>query len=99
MKPVPDTKHDQGLAQVPARKCYIVCATPRCGSNLLCEGLSLTNRAGRPEECFLPWATPAPDSEPRLAAQLHQALVNGTTPNGVFGAKIMWWYFHLVIAR
>lgn len=31
---------------------YVVCATPRCGSTLLCELLKSTGVAGRPEEYF-----------------------------------------------
>jgi trehalose 2-sulfotransferase len=31
---------------------YLVCATPRSGSTLLCEGLKATGVAGRPEEYF-----------------------------------------------
>src|SRR5690349_19289466 len=36
---------------VPARS-YLVCATPRSGSTLLCRALSQTGVAGRPEEYF-----------------------------------------------
>ncbi|MGZ5376146.1 MAG: Stf0 family sulfotransferase, partial [Solirubrobacterales bacterium] len=35
----------------PARS-YLVCATPRSGSTLLCEALKSTGVAGRPEEYF-----------------------------------------------
>src|SRR6201991_2549603 len=31
---------------------YLVCATPRSGSTLLCEALKSTGVAGRPEEYF-----------------------------------------------
>ena len=31
---------------------YLVCATPRSGSTLLCEGLESTGVAGRPREYF-----------------------------------------------
>jgi|1186.fasta_scaffold116568_2 LPS sulfotransferase NodH len=34
------------------RRCYLVCATPRSGSTLLCEGLTTTGVAGRPDEYF-----------------------------------------------
>jgi trehalose 2-sulfotransferase len=34
------------------RVSYLVCATPRSGSTLLCEGLKATGVAGRPEEYF-----------------------------------------------
>ena len=103
---------------------YLVCATPRSGSTLLCEGLKATGVAGRPEEYFeaLPTTgrprTPAdylaglddsdaldlvdgaqPPEPPPYSSLLdvdhpeeHLARVRawGTTPNGVFGAKVMW---------
>ena len=34
------------------RSCYLVCATQRSGSTLLCELLKTTGVAGRPEEYF-----------------------------------------------
>jgi trehalose 2-sulfotransferase len=34
------------------RRCYLVCATPRSGSTLLCEGLTTTGVAGRADEYF-----------------------------------------------
>jgi trehalose 2-sulfotransferase len=103
---------------------YLVCATPRSGSTLLCEGLKATGVAGRPEEYFeaVPATgrprTPAdylaglddpvargllgsapPPAPPPYSSLLdveryedHVARVRewGTTPNGVFGAKVMW---------
>jgi LPS sulfotransferase NodH len=107
---------------------YLVCATPRSGSTLLCHLLDQTGVAGHPEEYFealrhsgaprrpheyfdadrhaniierlafreLPdgierTANPlwAPESYDRYLAW---ALDAGTTPNGVFGAKLMWGY-------
>ena len=103
---------------------YLVCATPRSGSTLLCEALKATGVAGCPEEYFE--AVPAtgtrrrprdylaglddpealalvggdvPDEQPaysslrgveRYADHLARVREWGTTPNGVFGAKIMW---------
>lgn len=102
---------------------YLVCATPRSGSTLLCEGLKATGVAGRPEEFFEavpetgvprvpedylaglddpeahallgadapepPWYSARLDG---AAWETHLARVRewGTTPNGVFGAKLMW---------
>src|SRR4051794_5192767 len=38
---------------LPRPKCsYLVCATPRSGSTLLCKALEATGRAGHPEEFF-----------------------------------------------
>jgi trehalose 2-sulfotransferase len=109
----------------PARS-YLVCATPRSGSTLLCELLRSTGVAGHPEEYFealratgrprqpreyfdglddpvtdhLPPRDPgepeSPDGSRRLVAD---ALACGTTPNGVFGAKVMWGYFADFVAR
>jgi len=109
------------------RLSYLVCATPRSGSTLLCETLKATGAAGRPEEYFeaVP-ATGIPRAPQDYLAGLDDAdahrLVDGawprapdysdlrgldhyeehlarvrewgTTPNGVFGAKVMW--AHLV---
>lgn len=77
-----------------ATRRFIVAATPRTGSNLLCEGLEATGTAGRPAEVFAPdfrpfwcrhWGLPedASFSEFLAAATRH-----GTTSNGVFGLKI-----------
>src|SRR5688500_8623702 len=103
---------------------YLVCATPRSGSTLLCEALKATGVAGRPEEYFeavpatgrppqpedylrgaddadalaLLGAAAAPDPPPyssldgvgSYAEHLERVRRWGTTPNGVFGAKLMW---------
>jgi LPS sulfotransferase NodH len=106
---------------------YLVCATPRSGSTLLCHELDRTGVAGHPEEYFealhksgLPRrpheyfdperhaniverlafrempegaATPSPLWHPDTYGEyLAWALEEGTTPNGVFGAKLMWGY-------
>lgn len=107
---------------------YLVCATQRSGSTLLCETLEATGVAGRPREYFeelketgIPrrpreyfWGLRSPevirllpqesqldrDSEHRptwtrddYSEHFHAALRAGTTPNGVFSAKLMWSYF------
>jgi LPS sulfotransferase NodH len=107
---------------------YLVCATPRSGSTLLCETLAETGVAGNPLEFFealpdtgvprqpvdyltglddpealglierAPPHPPPPYSDVRgvtdYAEHLAKVKRTGTTPNGVFGAKIMW--AHLV---
>jgi LPS sulfotransferase NodH len=74
---------------------YLIAATPRTGSYLLCEGLTQTNGAGRPSEFFNPgqmevlarrWNT----NQLRFRSYLGTVLTHGTTPNGVFGMKIHW---------
>jgi trehalose 2-sulfotransferase len=103
---------------------YLVCATQRSGSTLLCEALKATGVAGRPEEFFearpatgtppapadylvglddpyvagLVADCPPPPAPPysslagiaRWDDHLERSLRAGTTPNGVFGAKVMW---------
>jgi trehalose 2-sulfotransferase len=108
-------------------RAYLVCATPRSGSTLLCHLLDETGLAGHPEEYFealrhsgLPRrpheyfdpdrhaniverlafrempdrpATPNELWQPETYDRyLAWALREGTTPNGVFGAKLMWGY-------
>jgi LPS sulfotransferase NodH len=101
---------------------YLVCATQRSGSTLLCELLKDTGVAGRPEEYFEAMrdtgVPPRPrdfleglaapglgiedESEPSEApaysslvgladyrAHLERTFALGTTPNGIFGAKLM----------
>jgi trehalose 2-sulfotransferase len=110
------------------QRSYIVCATPRSGSTLVCHALEDTGVAGRPEEYFealrhsgrprrpeeyfvgvedpsirdhlgerAVGSEPSPRSPlwSRAAYDryLEWALEAGTTPNGIFGAKLMWGYF------
>jgi LPS sulfotransferase NodH len=90
------------------RVCYLICATPRSGSNLLCEGLWNTNSAGRPTEYFLSWYEAMHHPEryrnqfgksflPASAESMQHILKLGTTPNGIFASKIMWPQLELVI--
>ncbi|MDQ2742055.1 MAG: Stf0 sulfotransferase family protein [Chloroflexota bacterium] len=65
---------------------YIICATPRSGSNLLCEVLSSLGFAGTPEEHL--WDPPGAESEP-LAIRWPRVLQAGAGTNGVFGLKLM----------
>lgn len=106
---------------------YLVCATPRSGSTLLCHLLDQTGIAGRPEEYFealkhsglprrpheyfdperhhniverlafreMPSTAPTPNPlwhPDTYDRYLDWAIEQGTTPNGVFGAKLMWGY-------
>jgi trehalose 2-sulfotransferase len=106
---------------------YVVCATPRSGSTLLCHELDRTGLAGHPQEYFealrrsglprRPHEYFDPDRHPNIVERLAfremlegapkpnplwrpdtydqylaWALAEGTTPNGVFGAKLMWGY-------
>lgn len=113
---------------------YLICATPRSGSTLLCEALDNTGLAGHPKEYFEALKeTGLPRrpgeyfeglehrtilellgdysrlddeyGEPRFwdgsgyAKYLARVRKEGTTPNGVFGAKMMWGYFGDFIAN
>jgi trehalose 2-sulfotransferase len=74
---------------------YLVCGTPRSGTSLLCGLLAGTGVAGRPEEYF--WRGDEPSWSERwgvsgFADYLRAAIAHGSTPNGVFGAKVMWGY-------
>jgi trehalose 2-sulfotransferase len=106
------------LAALRPRAAYLLCATPRSGSTLLCDLLDATGVAGHPEEYFEALRGTGrprqpreyfegvddpelfellPRSEPPLAeAPFHERLADvvreATTPNGVFGAKVMWGY-------
>jgi trehalose 2-sulfotransferase len=107
---------------------YLVCATPRSGSTLVCQALKATGVAGNPEEYFealmhsgrprrpedyfrgiddpsildhlgergigddLPHRSPL-WSRTAYDRYLEWVMEAGTTPNGVFGAKLMWGYF------
>jgi LPS sulfotransferase NodH len=74
------------------RTTYLMLATPRSGSTLLGQGLQATGLAGDPREFFghkmafwmERWRTP---TLPTYAARLNQAR---STPNGVFGAKLLY---------
>ncbi len=107
---------------------YLVCATPRSGSTLVCHALEKTGVAGKPEEYFealrhsgrprrpeeyflgtedqsirdhLGERAIGSELQPRSPLwsraaydrYLEWTFEAGTTPNGVFGAKLMWGYF------
>jgi len=108
------------------QRSYLVCATPRSGSTLVCKALRETGVAGRPEEYFEALRStgrprrpqeyfegvddrsifdelgephgegnqPPPPQWSRTAYDryLQWAMEQGTTPNGVFAAKLMWQY-------
>jgi trehalose 2-sulfotransferase len=79
---------------------YLICATPRTGSSLLCGLLESTGVAGRPESYFRQpdeqswaarWGIISPSGGASgYADYVQAALATGRTENGVFGARIMW---------
>lgn len=86
---------------------YLLCGTPRTGSTLLCSLLTSTGVAGRPESYFREpdqheWAERfgvpvANDGSFDHRAFTAGVLRAGTTPNGVFAARIMWGTMGLVV--
>ena len=83
----------------------LICCLPRSGSWLLAQGLRGTGHVGRPEEYFWEflrpfyarrWGLPASVAQPRF---LSAAVRAGTTPNGVFGAKVHWFQMRQLIGR
>ena len=75
---------------------YLLCGTQRSGSTLLCEALTLTGVAGLSEEYFSPADEPIWQERWRNSTYeeyLANVFQQATTPNGVFGAKMMWSYF------
>jgi trehalose 2-sulfotransferase len=83
-------------------KSYVICASPRSGSFLLCEALANTGLAGRPSEHLSRhfedyWY-------PRWKPSSYRDYVGhvirlGTTPNRVFGTKLVFHQFEYAISR
>jgi LPS sulfotransferase NodH len=81
---------------------YLILATPRSGSYLLCEALINTHLAGHPTEYFGPAQTRALLSQwkmPNYESYVARIKAEGTTPNGVFGAKVIWQFMEDVVER
>ncbi len=70
---------------------YMVCATQRSGSGLLCEALFRTGIAGRPEEyfCFADRYRSKWGVTGGFDSFVEAAIRSGSTKNGVFGFKHM----------
>lgn len=81
------------------QKKYIICTTPRSGSNLLCGLLSSSNKMGNPSEYLNPWGSFIPlaknnhllDSQGRISmeAYLKYFIEKKSTSNGCFGLKLL----------
>jgi trehalose 2-sulfotransferase len=111
------------MSEPTPRLTYLVCATPRSGSTLLCDVLTRTGVAGRPREYWEALPDTGLPRQPReylpelaedelgpllppvrrgaplppFPERLRDAFAQGTTPNGVFGAKVMWGYLPPVL--
>jgi trehalose 2-sulfotransferase len=87
------------------RRCYVVCAVPRSGSNLLTDGLHATRRAGRPKQFFLhkseSYFIDAHHLDPdcHFARYVHDIVAVTATSNEVFGFKLMSWYLDDFLCR
>lgn len=99
---------DEVLAVRPA-KSYLICGTPRTGSTLLCGLLTATGIAGKPESYFrLPdersyaerWGVKlGPEGPDSYQEYVRAAVASGSTPNGVFAARVMWGTMEVVVTR
>lgn len=81
---------------------YIICATPRSGSTLLCDLLTSTGAAGKPHSYYRNedasywaelWGVPRPhrlDDAGFEKAYLSAMIREGTAGTGVFGLRLMW---------
>lgn len=81
---------------------YIICATPRSGSTLLCDLLASTGVAGKPHSYYRDedasdwaesWGVPQPhqmDSPAFERAYLSAMIREGTDDTGTFGLRLMW---------
>jgi LPS sulfotransferase NodH len=84
---------------------YLICGTPRTGSTLLCGLLRDTGIAGRPESYF------RLQGEQSWADRWHlpqgfdyrdfvrAAIAEGSTPNGIFAARVMWGTLDEMVAK
>jgi LPS sulfotransferase NodH len=87
------------------RRCYVVCAIPRSGSNLLTDGLHATRQAGRPKQFFLEkfeadyGAKHGLDPAKDYAGYVRGIINAKATSNEVFGFKLMSWYLDDFLSR
>jgi LPS sulfotransferase NodH len=82
----------------------VICTAPRTGSYLLSEGLEGTGILGAPSEYFRGREDLADWWVERLgiknnAEYVDKVIARGTTPNGVFGLKLMWFQVPDLIER
>jgi LPS sulfotransferase NodH len=88
---------------------YLICATPRTGSTLLCGLLASAGVAGRPESYFrrqglhdyaVQWGiVRSPDGGFRYTDYVRAAVAAGRTDNGVFAVRMMWETLEEVVAE
>ena len=83
----------------------MVCAIARTGSNLLCDGLHATRRAGRGQQYFLPkfegdlGGKYGLDAQQDFAGYVRGVMEASSFGNRVFSFKIMAWYLQTFLNR
>ena len=95
---VADYSKDQEDTNMNEQLNYLICATHRSGSSLLCEGLRKTRCCGKPREFISPTRSEiifergdvSIDPRDDFNGYLSEILEKERTENGVFGAKVMW---------
>lgn len=84
------------------QKTFLICASPRSGSTLLCEVLFRSGLLGKPREVFNP-DLEAGEAEAWGTASYREfyqrAIADGVGSNGVFGTKLMWMYMERVTGK
>lgn len=89
-------------------RAYLLCTTPRTGSTLLCGLLRSTGVAGRPESYFRAedeqawadrWHLTHRHGPAGYDEYVRAAIAEGSSDNGVFGARIMWGTLGEVVAK
>lgn len=78
---------------------YLLCASPRSGSTLLCDLLWQTRVAGKPDSFFRPasipdfaqdFGLPHVDADTYGGSYIAAAIAEGTQATGTFGLRTMW---------
>ena len=94
-------RHKGLLHMPPTYESYILCATPRSGSTLLCDLLDATGVAGAPDSFFMQnpdpiwvegWGLPPREGKgtaEHSAAYLKAAAAAGRGQTGIFGLRLM----------
>lgn len=97
MRAAPGVVSVAGVSRLPF-DAYLLCATPRTGSTLLCGLLESSGVAGHPASYFRResldeyadhWKVSRPPDGQVDRTFIRAALTAGRTPNGAFGARVM----------
>lgn len=107
------SRNQRGIQETQSRlehmDTYLICATPRSGSTLLCGLMASTKVAGQPESYFRQpdeqmWAdrlgiVRSSEGDFEFSEFIQAALAAGRTENGVFAARIMWGTMDYLVDR